>query len=184
MKKRPKPSHLRLVKVCGGDPPASMRDVALSIRDNDKDELLCEAARVEAACGSNAYSAFLRKHGCRPDQMQAATIGKLLGGRVRASDGTMQPPLSKADREVLRCIRQRRKDRARRLELVTRLRAAIETFSEMGMEIESGDVLNAAKSDLYTMEIREKIESAVFFLNRFAKEFGDHGKTQSAKNSG
>ena len=52
------------------------------------------------------------------------------------------------------------------------------------MEIESDDVLNAAKSDLYTTEIREKIESAVFFLNRFAKEFGDHGKTQSAKGSG
>lgn len=72
-------------------------------------ELHMEANALEAWYGPNAYSFFLRKHGRRPGREQAATIGRLLGGRVAAADGSMQPPLTKADREVLRGIKSRRK---------------------------------------------------------------------------
>ena len=58
-----------------------------SVRD-----LRIEAEGLEAEYGPNPYSSFLRKNGCRPDPATAAGIGRSLGGRVRADDGSMQPP--------------------------------------------------------------------------------------------
>lgn len=55
-------------------------------------ELRVEAEAIEATYGANPYSAYLRKHGRRPSKEEAAGIGRVLGGRVRAEDGTMQPP--------------------------------------------------------------------------------------------
>lgn len=54
-------------------------------------ELRIEIEWIEAVHGPNAYSDYLRKHGRRPDPVTAAIIGRLLGGRVKASDGSMQP---------------------------------------------------------------------------------------------
>ena len=39
---------------------------------------------------------------------EAASIGRLLGGRVQADDGTMQPPLDESDKNILRGIKSRR----------------------------------------------------------------------------
>lgn len=54
-------------------------------------ELRIEIECIEAIHGPNAYSDYLRKYGRRPDPATAAAIGSILGGRVKASDGTMQP---------------------------------------------------------------------------------------------
>ena len=54
-------------------------------------ELRVEIQIIEAVHGPNAYSEYLRKHGRRPDAVTAATIGRVLGGRVKAADGSMQP---------------------------------------------------------------------------------------------
>ncbi len=54
-------------------------------------ELRVEIETLEAQYGPNAYSDYLRKHGRRPEPVTAATIGKVLGGRVKADDGSMQP---------------------------------------------------------------------------------------------
>ena len=54
-------------------------------------ELRIEIECIEALHGPNAYSKYLRKHGRRPDPATAAVIGDILGGRVKASDGSMQP---------------------------------------------------------------------------------------------
>ena len=58
---------------------------------NTAHELRIEIECIEAVHGPNIYSDYLRKHGGRPDPATAATIGALLGGRVKASDGSMQP---------------------------------------------------------------------------------------------
>jgi hypothetical protein len=54
-------------------------------------ELQAEAGALEVWHGPNLYADFLRKHDRRPDPVTAATIGKLMGTRVRADDGSMQP---------------------------------------------------------------------------------------------
>ncbi|MGA9796298.1 MAG: hypothetical protein WBQ17_12275 [Rhizomicrobium sp.] len=54
-------------------------------------ELRIEIECIEAVHGTNVYSEYLRKYGRRPDPPTAATIGTILGGRVKASDGSMQP---------------------------------------------------------------------------------------------
>ena len=58
----------------------------------DVRELLAEANAIEAARGANPYSDYLRKHRKRPNPSEAAAIGQMLGGKVRADNGTMQPP--------------------------------------------------------------------------------------------
>lgn len=60
--------------------------------------LAAEAAAHEVWHGPNLYSSFLRKHDVRPDAAQAATIGRLMGTRVRASDGSMQPRKARSAR--------------------------------------------------------------------------------------
>jgi hypothetical protein len=58
-------------------------------------ELRFEAAAIEASYGPNVYSNYLRKHGKRPTRAEAITMGRLIGGRVRADDGSMQPSPAK-----------------------------------------------------------------------------------------
>lgn len=74
--------------------------------------LRLEADTLEAIYGPNAYSFYLRKFGGRPSPGRARTIGLLMGGRVKASDGRMYPPISEAQRDLRRKIREeRRRDR-------------------------------------------------------------------------
>lgn len=54
-------------------------------------ELLVEAEGIEAHYGANAYVDYLRRHHHRPDPQTAITIGRLLGGCVRADDGKLYP---------------------------------------------------------------------------------------------
>jgi hypothetical protein len=126
---------------------------------------------VEAQYGKNTYSDFLRKHGRYPDKAQAAAIGKLLGGRVRASDGSLQPPLSKADREALKAIKQRRKDWSRRLDHVYRLESAI---SALAANEDSPEQVLSYFQDHANSAVLLQLEAAVSWLNRFAEERRRH----------
>lgn len=54
-------------------------------------EFRIEIETIEAVYGPNAYSSYLRRYGRRPDRATAAGIGRVLGGRVKADDGSMQP---------------------------------------------------------------------------------------------
>jgi hypothetical protein len=54
-------------------------------------DLLVEAEGLEAAYGPNPYVAYLRAHHRRPPPAEADTMGRLLGGRVRADDGKLYP---------------------------------------------------------------------------------------------
>jgi hypothetical protein len=54
-------------------------------------ELRASAEAIEATYGPNPYSDYLRRHGRLPDPVTAAGIGRYLGGRVKADDGSMQP---------------------------------------------------------------------------------------------
>jgi hypothetical protein len=94
-------------------------------------ELRVEADAIEARYGSNAYSSYLRKHGRRPNREDAAAIGRYLGSRVRAEDGSMQPSLTAADRHAIEKEKAEREAFALRCERITGLKSAIATFAEI-----------------------------------------------------
>jgi hypothetical protein len=75
----------------------------------DNDDLLLEAARLEASIGANPYSRFLRDHSARPAPEQASAIGRLIGGRVKASDRRFYPVLTEHEKAAVRGIKARRK---------------------------------------------------------------------------
>jgi len=54
-----------------------------------------EAQHWEHRHGRDAYSTFLLKHGRRPDPAQAEVLGKIVGRRVKASDGLRYPKLTR-----------------------------------------------------------------------------------------
>jgi hypothetical protein len=159
-----KPSHLRLVNV---DFSVACQQDLQPKREVD---LEAEASSIEAACGANAYSTFLRKHGRRPDKDQAAAIGRLLGGQVRAADGSMQPPLSKADREAIKAIRQRRKDWAKSYSNFARLKLAINALAEI--DEPTDELLRfCAQSEFAT---KSQLCAAITLIERFAEELSRH----------
>lgn len=60
-----------------------------------------EAQHWEHRHGRDAYSAFLLKHGRRPDPKQAEVLGKIVGRRVKASDGFRYPKLTRIAARLL-----------------------------------------------------------------------------------
>jgi hypothetical protein len=144
-------------------------------------ELMMEAEAIEIWHGLNAYSDFIRKHGRRPDRKQAATIGRLLGGRVAADDGSMQPPLSKADRDVIRDIKARRKAASRRYDHILRLRNAIAALSEN--EDDPAEVIGHGSCLLDGPAISAQLDIALCWLNRFAQEWHSREKKAGAAGS-
>jgi hypothetical protein len=91
-------------------------------------EARAEAAAFVAAHGRNLYSDFLLRHGRRPSRKEAAAIGRLIGVRVRAADGTLQPRRSKADKAAARYA----KTENDYLDQVLRLRCALANFAQIG----------------------------------------------------
>jgi hypothetical protein len=86
-------------------------------------QLAAEAAVLLEAYGPNAYSDYLIKHGCRPGRKAAATIGRLIGVRVKAADGTMQPPRTKAEQLA-------RSELLRKWDHIARLRSALAQLAQ------------------------------------------------------
>lgn len=142
-------------------------------------DLRVEADAIEAWYGPNAYSRYLREHNRRPDPATAASIGRFLGGRVKAADGSMQPPLSNADRASLKDVKARRKAFALRFQRIARLRAAIAALAENDSDPASlfGDEICL----LDTPDMVAQLENAVLFLNRFAEYW--HGRQAAAGTS-
>lgn len=158
----------RVLRLVGG----TSLDIPVQELASDGRLLIAEAEYLEACYGPNPYSAFLRKHQRRPDRDQASTIGRLLGGRVRASDGTMQPPLSTADKQVLRGIKSRRQAASRRYSHILRLKDAIAALSEN--EDDPAEVIGRGSCLLNEAQISEQLDIALCWLSRFAREW--HGR--------
>jgi hypothetical protein len=137
--------------------------------------LEAEAAMIEAWYGKNAYSDFLVKHGQRPTSAQAAVIGRLLGAQVKARDGTMQPPLTAAEREFRRSERRRQRNEVECQAQVLRLRSTVEVLATF--ECEPSDVVKNICDQLDESTIREQLSRAVQWLNRFAEEWGRREET-------
>jgi len=138
-------------------------------RSRDRGGLSAEAAAIEAWYGRNAYSDFLKEHGCRPDLEQATTIGRLIGARVKAANGRMYPVESAAERKTRRAARQETANEAKGALEIHRLRKAIS-----GLAANTSDPAELIKSlspDIDEPEIREQLQDAIGWLTRFAEEW-------------
>ncbi len=143
-------------------------------------DLRSEIEAIEAWYGPNAYCSYLRKHGRRPKPEEAASIGRLLGGRVEADDGSMQPPLNDSDRAVIRGIKSRREAFARRYDHIMRLRTAIAALAEN--EDDPAAVIGDGSCVLNELEIDAQLDIALCWLKRFAEHW--HGRTKETRASG
>lgn len=143
----------------------------------DRRLLAAEALALEAEYGKNPYSDYLLGHHRRPDRSEAATIGRLLGGRVKAVDGSLQPPLTKVDRLALRGVKARRKAASRRYDQILRLRAAIAALSQN--QDDPAEIIAGGSVLLDNPEIGSQLDLALCWLDRFAREW--HGREKETR---
>jgi len=175
-------THGRAFRVVSGEGTKSDA-VILPLGDaseatKSKRLLMSEATALEAQYGKNAYSDYLLAHHKRPSAIEAATIGKLLGGRVEADDGSLQPPLNAADRVALRGIKSRRKAAAHRYDQILRLRSAIAALA--ANHDDPADVISGGSVLLECPEIGLHLDHALSWLSRFAKEWHSREKETRA----
>jgi hypothetical protein len=133
------------------------------------DDLGLAADRIEALNGKNIYTDFIKKHGRRPDRDQAAAIGRLMGGRVRASDGSLQPILTEGERAAIRAIRTRRRQRAQLIDHLQRTATAVAALAQNRHE--PSTVIDYGHDIFSTGAFLQQLESALAWFNRFAEEF-------------
>jgi hypothetical protein len=165
-KRRASAQFLRLVD-------SDQESVAPKPVDND---LNLEADRLAALNGSNPYSDFLRKQGRRPDRDQAAAIGRLMGARVRASDGSMQPVLTTGERAAIRSIRKERREWAQQFDHIHRTITAITALAENHHEPSA--VLTYGSDEFSKAGVRDTFEFALSWLQRFAEDLRNHDNTR------
>jgi uncharacterized membrane protein len=142
---------------------------AASRRSGQASGLKAEVAAIEAWYGRNAYTVFLAKHGCRPDPGQAATIGRLIGARVKAADGRLYPAPGAAERKALRKARQEAAGAAKDALEVIRLRKAIAGLAANTRD--PADVIKGLCPEIDEPDIREQLQDAIGWLSRFAEEW-------------
>jgi hypothetical protein len=141
-------------------------------------DLVLEADKIEARIGPNPYSTFLRKHGHRPERNQAAAIGRLMGGRVRASDGSMQPILTRAERDAIKAIKSRRQEWSQKIDGVYRTVAAIDAIAKN--ELDPATIAVCGKHEFSNAESREKLAVAITWLTRLSQEIIGNEETSSS----
>ena len=136
-------------------------------------QLLAEAEELESWYGLNAYSTYLRQHRRRPSRGEAASIGRLLGGRVRASDGSMQPRPSAAERKARKARQEAFEHHYERAES---LKAAIAALAEMS---DATDLID----EFVTPAMVANIDAAVCCLQRIAGQVHGWKQIKNAANS-
>ncbi|MGJ5179668.1 hypothetical protein ACQR16_16425 [Bradyrhizobium oligotrophicum] len=140
--------------------------------------LVSEALALEAQHGKNAYSDYLFRHHKRPSAKEAAAIGRLLGGRVEAEDGSLQPTLNQADRMALAGIKERRDSASRRYDHILRLQTALEALAANNDD--PADVIAGGSVMLDEQKIGLHLEHALCWLTRFAQEWHSREKETRA----
>jgi hypothetical protein len=137
-----------------------------------------EALRFQSIHGPNIYTDYLLKHRSRPDISHAASIGKVMGLRVRASDGSMQPSLSQEEK-ALRVKAQKSSIEKKHIDLeLSRACHAISYLAQNNLEPK---VLMGRLSPLEEQTVDTELENAVKWLVRFAKERCRHGQSRIVK---
>jgi hypothetical protein len=131
--------------------------------------LKLEADLDESYHGANAYNQFLRKHGQRPAPAEAATIGTLLGHRVRANDGKLYPAPTKEQKAERKRELAVRKAEDKRIENELNLHAAV-TFLARNTEDPAAIATGLRGEDFHlSADIDRDLEIALDWLLTFHK---------------
>ena len=130
-----------------------------------------EAENLEAEIGKNPYSEYILKNRQYPPPGTAGTIGRLLGRQVKASDGSMQPPRTKAQRTANRRVNVERRAQYQKLDQIERLCTALACLSANDKPPQSliGEICY-----LHEQEIVERLEKSLQWLLRFVEEWNKH----------
>jgi hypothetical protein len=148
-------------------------------RARDVQALKAEARDFEARNGKNLYSDFILKYDRRPEPDHAATLGRLINIQVKASDGSLQPKLTKAERASRKMFRAEQKAKAHRASQVFALVGAIRDLSEISED--PANILSGLSPSFDRPIIGEKLDAAVEFLERFAREWRRWQETNGEK---
>jgi len=140
-------------------------------------DLRAEALAISAKIGGNPYSDYILKHGKRPDRAEAAAIGRLIGQQVRASDGTLQPRRTKAERQAAKEAREGKKQRYRKWDHIARLRSAILQLAQN--EDDPGPMINEIATS-ERAEIGANLRKSIDWLTRFMNEWRRHGEQEES----
>lgn len=135
-------------------------------RARDVQVLKAEARDFEARNGKNLYSDFILKHGLRPDPEHAATLGRLINIQVKASDGSLQPKLTKTDRAARKHSRNEQEARRRPIRDANQLWCALRDISEIQTDPDDLSSLLSTRQD--SAQIRSRVKRALECLARFA----------------
>lgn len=165
----------RVVERQADDPIATVISLGdAAARSTERRVLIAEALALEASVGGNPYSDYVIKNARLPEPAEACSIGQLLGGRVRASDGSLQPPLSKDDREAIKASKARKRAASNRYDQISNLRSAIDALARM--EDDPATLIAGGSVLLDRDQISLQIDTALCWLNRFAEEWHSCGK--------
>lgn len=138
---------------------------------SDQKTLFSEAARYIDRYGANPYSNYIHAHRKRPSRDQAATIGRLMGTRVRAEDGSLQPLPTKKQREASRVAKLARQAEAQIDAELSRALDAITFLSEN--ELNALPIIARISPDEAAL-LTAQLKKAVEWLNRFAEGWQSH----------
>ena len=123
-----------------------------------------------SSLGPNLYSDFVLKNGYRPDPAQAATIGRVIGHRVKAADGSLQPAPTRAEKAAAGRAKKRSRKDVDGLEQILRLRRALASLAQNDRD--PADIIHYI-DPLFddVLVIREQLAHAVNWINQFAEEW-------------
>jgi hypothetical protein len=134
---------------------------------------LKEYARdFEARNGSNPYSDFILKYGRFPSCEEAAGMGRMMNLRLKASDGSLQPKLTTADKAARKRFRDERRASRMRSENVRRLRQAVSDLA--AIDASPSQLIEMLNSQTADAQTRDNLKCALDYLTRFAQQWRRH----------
>jgi hypothetical protein len=129
--------------------------------------LKAEARDFEARNGKNLYSDFILKHGRRPDPDHAATLGELINIQVKASDGSLQPKLTRADRAARKKRRDEQELQRRPSRDARQVWCSLRDLGEI--QTSPADLACILLDRPDSKGIRERLQHALEYLERVAE---------------
>ena len=160
---------LRLVATQASDSNVVSFDEAEDIHAQQR-ALRAEAQAIEAWRGKNPYTDFLRKFGRRPSCEEASTIGFLMDARVKASDGSMQPLPSKAQKTQASVERKRQINERNKSAQAFRLKKAILALAA-NHRYDSVLTIDSIGREFWEDKMKNQLDHALLCLNRIIEEF-------------
>jgi hypothetical protein len=154
--------NLLLIDGGKGTPAAEVARSESIAQFDGVQALKMEARAFEIRRGKNPYSDFILRHGRRPDQNEAAGMGRMMNLRLRAVDGSLQPELTEAEKASWRNFHSQKVEAQRRRSEIRRLKGAIRDLA--------GASISPAVLAREIDPISEHIKLALGYLARFAEE--------------